>query len=313
MNILERINQKLTDDAEEFASSFNIPHMKEWIKGQFRKGYKSIDDYRSIIKWVVSVSPNLELFDFPMALQKAKESDQSEDNRNYDPYAEINSNEVITKFDNGKKWLVIRKEDYNAICNRLQHDYSEYLRKIMSSQCWGLVDPQDKLLAVVIPDSPLPRVLGQFGNKVTGLHREIRELSKLVDIDCPLEGYEKSQLIKAINAGTLNLDRVPDVSFVMKQFSTLDIINCKLIRYTNYCDIGTICSLYSRTKHTCLLKYALAFMVTFGHTKTKLYSTIKRLANDVQEIKDIISNMNSSDTREWHKLMDEALTEIQDL
>jgi hypothetical protein len=314
MNLLEKINAKLNDNAEEFASLFSMPRISPWIIQQFNKGYKSINDYKKIIKWVTNNNPNLNDFDFNSALKRAESFLANYSNNHYDPYMELYSNDIALKFDDGKKWLIINKEDCNAICHRLQYDCSDYLREVYNNNnmCWALQDPQDKTICIAIINDNSLKIIGQFGDKPSGCHEEIKRLCVLKGIELPIEAYNHNQLIKALANGEININNI-DIRETMKRLSPIDIINCNLLNYSHYCNIETIYKLYNKTKHDCLLKYAMAYLISYGLTKTKAYRTIKIAVSNNKNIANFISSINDHSTSKWHQIMDDSLQEIQNL
>lgn len=315
MKLKERLDRLLSEDAEQFASVFNYPRISPWIIQQYDKGYVSKPDYELIINWVTNNNPNLNDFSFDQALKRAKEYAANVKQAHYDPYMKLQSSSVALDFENGHKWLEIGPEDCNAVCHRLQFDYSDDLRNVYNGKesCWILQDPQDNTLCALINNKPFPKLLGQFGNTPSGCNEEIKGLCVRKGLNLGPEAYDNTELTKAINNGQLNIDDISDLRGLMGRMSALDIINGNLLKYAHYAPLPVILNLHEKTGHSCLIKYLVNYLISNNMTDMPIYQKAISLVQRDPKLKDYFSKLKSNDNRIFTQELENNLGEIQSL
>lgn len=314
MKITEKIDVMLIEDAQEFASSFNFPKLNQWIIKNYNKGYRSISDYLDIIKWIKATNPKIDEFDFKSALSKAKNFNDSGPH-NYNADIDLNSNEVTLDYDDGSKWLKINEKDCNAICHKLQYDYSELLANVIEnrSECWALLSAESKVLCAVVKNkNDDVSILYQYGKTTSKYYDKIKSLCVLKGIDLPIDAYSNQELVKAIKNGQINIEKC-DIKELMSRLKPSSIISCSLLKYAHYCTIRVIYELYKMTNYSCLLKYALSFLICHQLMDLKAYFIIKSAAMQDEETSELFNNIKGNSTKEWSNAMENAQEEIINL
>jgi len=311
---LDLIESRLNDDPESFASSFGVPKMIPWIATQFKNGYNSPRDFEKISMWVVGKNPRLDDFDFNSALKNAKKYIEDKKNTNFDPHIDFDTSNVVIEFDDGNKWVSVGSQDLNALINRLQHDCHNELRGVYDGdgECSALIDAQGNVLCVLYKDANDCGVIGT-GGVYPNYPKEIKSLCVKRGIDLLPEAFDNSGLINAIKTGQINIDGLKDKRSLMKRLGAEDIIDCGLLSHAHHCPIKTVYDLYCKTGKSCLLIYAMSYLISHGLTKTGAYNTIKALANKNEEVKSAMGNIDSADDRAYIKMMDDAVLDIINL
>lgn len=313
MRFINKLNGILAEDANSFANSFGLPRISPWIVQQYNKGHQSYKDYEEIVQWVTNNNPNIDEYDFHSALVQAKSFCNNARKTGFDPYVDLQSKNKILELENGKYWLSIGPEDCNAICHRLKYDCSNELKGVIDSKynCYALQDPQDNTLCIFLDCEPC-KIIGQFGNGVSGYHEEIKRLCIRKGLKPVPESYSNLELVRALASKELNIDDVYDISAIMKRLSANDIINCNLINYAHYSTIKSIYDLYNKTNHDCLLIYAICYLIIYGYTNSNAYNIVKGSVLSNQEVSKII-NTGKTDNRYLIGLMDKSASEISKL
>lgn len=315
MKLSKKLDILLSEDAKQFASIFNYPRISPWIIKQYNNGYTSKADYELIVNWVTNNNPSLDDFTFDAALKRAKEYAKNIKENEFDPYMELQSSSISLDFENGRKWLDIGPEDCNAICHRLQFDYSDELRNVFAgkTKCWALQDPQDNTLCVIIDTKPFPKLLGQLGQAPNKYHEEIKNLCIRKGLNTGPEAYNNAELSKALNNGELNINDIKDLRALFKRMKPTDIINNNLIKYTHYAPLSMILEIYNKTNHSCLLKYVINYMLSNNMTHLPVYKKALSMANRDKEVFDYFKEINTNDNRVFATELDKNVLEIQSL
>lgn len=209
MKFYNKLDAILSENANSFAQSFNVPRISPWIIQQYNKGHQSYKDYEEIIQWVTNNNPNISEYDFYSALNQAKTYCKNSKKDGFDQYIDLQSKDKILELDNGKYWLSIGPEDCNAICHRLKYDCSKELKGVIEGQynCYALQDPQDNTLCVFLDCKPY-KIIGQLGNQVSGNHEEIKRLCIRKGLGTVPESYSDLELIKALATKEINIEDV---------------------------------------------------------------------------------------------------------
>lgn len=308
---LDIIESRLNDDATAFASVFGQPRISPWIIDQYGKGHTSPRDYEKIVDWITNENPNLSDYNFSTALARAKQFIENRRKGDFDPYAELSSNNIVMDFDTGHKWLDINKSDLSAVINRLQFDCHDELSGVYdgNGHCWALIDPQDNINCIMFKDDSKHGVIGSFGKPAT-YPKEIKSLCVRKGFDLVPEAYDDDGLSAALKSKALNVNNVRDKRELFKRISADDIITCGLLDHAHYAPMKTVYDLYCKTSHPCLLKYAMAYMVAHGHTSGGAYDSIKALVNSDPDLAEELSTIDAKDNRAYIDMMDDAISEI---
>jgi hypothetical protein len=315
MTFSDKLDLILSEDAQSFADSLGLPRISPWIMKQYNAGHKSLKDYTDIVNWVTNNNPSIDGFDFQNALKQARLYIDSNRKDGFNKYADLNSEQVVQDFENGKKWLQVGSDDCNAICHRLQYDCSQELTDVRNeiSACYALQDPQENTICIFIDSDPHGVIIGQYGNVPTGQHQEIKALCVIKGLSLVPEAYSDSELVKALATKQLDVEQIVDLPTLFRKLSALDIINCDLLNHAHYAKIKTIYDLYNKTDHDCLLMYCMSYLIVHGLTNTPAYKTIKISASKNRNIVDIVNSNTGNDDRFYADQLEKCINDIQNL
>lgn len=315
MKLKEKLDHLLSENAEQFASVFNCPHISPWIIKYYNKGFTSKSDYDLIVNWVTDDNPSLDNFDFNFALKKAKKHAKNLKHKKFNPYIELESNIIALNLENGYRWIEINSEDCNIVCHHLQYDYSNDLQDVYAGnkKCWILQDPQNNMLCAIINDKPFPKLLNQFGNISYKYHREIKKLCIRKGLNLGPEAFSNTELAKALNNKQLNINQIENLHKLFSRLSVLDIINGKLLRYAHYASLPIILDLYKKTNYTCLLKYLINYLLTNNMTNMSIYQKAINLVKQNPKLINYYNNLKSNDNRAFMQELENNINEIQKL
>jgi len=307
---LKTIYERIEGDGDQFASSFNRPQLHQWIASNYANGHKSKTDYDIIIHWYDQEHPRITQYSFNSALETAKQYDDQKRQNAYNPTAELSTNDIELKFDDGKCWLNIHKDDIEPITHRLNYDCKQELNS--SDRSWALRDSHDHYLCVIINTGENTNVIG-YNNSNTNFPKEIKALCVKKGLEIVPEAFTDDALPEAISNGEINLDTIQDPSRVIKRLDPQSIIKCELMNKCHYAPLGTIFRIYQITGHTCLLVYVFCTMISHGITNTRDYGLVKSAVNSDQDALKILSNIQSNDTRPYAELAEQMVSEISHL
>ena len=310
MKFLDIIEYKLNNDVEKFASLYD-PRIKSWIIDNYSKGYKSSKDYDIINKWVLATNPNISNYNFISALDQSRNYIEKCRKNVFDNNAELDCENIVMDFDDGNKWILVNRNDLNNLINRLQFDCHDELNTVYQDDgdCWALIDAQNNVKCIMYQDEYGYSAIGCYGNKPDD-HKEIKSLCVRKGIDLIPEAFSNVGLINAIKSKQLNLSKIRDWRSLLDRLSAQDIVDCDLIKYCHHAKLNKIYDIYKICNQDCLLLYCLSYLICHSMIKTKAYDTIIKACNKNTNIKNIISKINTNDTMEYLKLMDDCVNQI---
>lgn len=310
MKYIKLIESRLEDDAQKFASVYDSK-IRSWIIDCYSKGYKSSRDYDDINKWIISTNHNINNYSFDSALSQAKSYLERNRKNKFNKNAELNCDNIIMDFDDGNKWININLEELNSLINRLQFDCHDELSDVYqgNGDCWALIDAQNNIRCIVYKDSHGYNAIGKGGCQPNN-HKEIKALCVRKGIDLIPAAFSDIGLINAIKSKQIDISQINDWRSFLDRLSAEDIVDCGLINYCHHDKINKIYDVYKISKHDCLLLYCLAYLICHNLTDTKAYTIIIKDCNSNKNISNIISKINSNDTREYLKLMDDCVNQI---